>query len=392
MRARACLHATDAITLADMVQVVQIPAPPFGEAARAEWMMARFREVGFTHATLDDEGNVIVRLPAELRAASEPAPMVLISAHLDTVFPAGTELRVRRQDERLLAPGIGDNARGLAALLAIARSLAEAELRLSGDLVFVATVGEEGIGDLRGVKHLFREGSPWREASAFISLDGTGRRRIVNRALASVRLRVTVAGPGGHSWADWGRVNPIDAISLVAAELARSSLPRQPRTSLTLARMGGGTSVNAIPEQAWVELDVRSESPSVLAELEERVRQVVRHATAEINARRRPGTVAASSVLELIGRRPGGETPADSPIVQAASEATLFLGEPPELSMSSTDANVPIALGIPAITLGVGGESGGTHTMEEWYANQGGPEGIERALLTALALVGVPGG
>ena len=385
-RARQILYDTDAETLADQLELVQIPAPPFHEAARAQRMRERFSALGLVDVSVDEVGNVLARLPAN--GASSHAPL-LVAAHLDTIFPEGTDITVRREGGRLFAPGISDNARGLAATLALARALLRAGISTTHPVVFVATVGEEGIGDLRGVKHLFRDDSPWRAAAGFLSLDGAGRRRIVHRAVGSRRFRITFDGPGGHSWADWGIANPIHALGLAISEFVRITPPFQPRSALTVARVAGGTSVNAIPERAWLELDLRSEDPRTLAELEARVRRALNAVIQDVNARRRIGTPALTASIDVIGDRPAGETPIDSPLVQAARAATHALGDVPELVASSTDANIPIALGIPAITLGAGGESGGTHTTEEWYSNHGGPEGIERALLTLLAVAGV---
>lgn len=384
-RARRILRDTDGQTIADLVELVQIPAPPFGEAARAARVRERFTESGLADPEIDEVGNVIARLPG----GGNGHHPVIVAAHLDTIFPEGTDLTVRRKGKRLFAPGIADNARGLAALLALARALVGAGALTRHPIIFAATVGEEGEGDLRGVKHMFREGSAWREIKGFISLDGTGRRRIVHQAVGSRRLRVTITGPGGHSWADWGRANPIHALGLAVAEVARYAPPRAPRTAATVARIGGGTSVNAIPEDAWLELDLRSEGSDALADLEERVRQALESAIDEVNRRRSSGTPALELRFTIIGDRPSGGISPDSAIVAAARAATRFIGEVPELSASSTDANVPISLGIPAIAIGAGGISGGTHTTGEWYENEGGVEGLERALLTTLAVAGI---
>jgi len=385
-RARQLLRQTDDETLADQTELVAIPAPPFGEEARAWRVLERFREIGLEDAAIDEAGNVVAYLPG---CARDDAAPVILSAHLDTVFPEDTDLTVRRNGQRIYAPGIADDARGLAAILAIARVLVQADVRTGAPVVFAATVGEEGAGDLRGVKHLFRDGSPLRGAAGFVSLDGTGCRRIVHRAVGSRRLRVTFTGPGGHSWADWGCANPVHALGLAIGRLARLEVPSQPRSALTVARVGGGTGVNVIPDGAWCELDIRSEDAAALGRLEAEVEEALRAAIAEANGRRRRGTRALSFEIQVIGDRPTGSTPPASPIVRAARAATRFVGYTPELVASSTDANVPIALGIPAIAMGAGGESGGTHTLGEWYSNEGGVEGLERALLTVLGIAGV---
>lgn len=381
--ARKLLRSTDDKTVADMVTAVAIAAPPFGESARGEWYAGRLRELGLL-VSIDDIGNVIARRDGH----SNPSPVIL-SAHLDTVFPTETPLHVQQKGTRIRAPGIADNCRGLAAMLALARALQDQEIRTDHEVVFVATVGEEGVGDLRGVKHLFRPGSEFRNASAFISLDGTGRRRIVYRAIGSRRLRVSISGPGGHSWADWGIANPINALAIAVATVAQCDIPRQPRTALTIARIGGGTSVNAIPSEAWLEADIRSEDATIMSEMEALLRAALDEAVLVINGARKRGTHALQLDVRVIGERPSGETSVNSALVRAARAATRYMGDAPELVASSTDANIPIALGIPAIAIGAGGESGGTHTVDEWYSNEGGVEGIERALLILLAVAGL---
>ncbi|MEX2285330.1 MAG: M20/M25/M40 family metallo-hydrolase [Gemmatimonadota bacterium] len=389
MAARKYCRQLDADILTDMVEIVHIPAPPFGEASRAAWIAERFRQVGLQDVCTDEIGNVLARLPGAANADDEPP--VLLSAHLDTIFPAETRIQVKRNGKRIAAPGIADNARGLAALVAIARTLTSAPIPTFHPIVFAATVGEEGVGDLRGVKHLMRPGSPWRAAAAFITIDGTGRRRIVQRAIGSRRFAITFTGPGGHSWADFGLANPIHALGLAIGRLAEMDLARQPRVTLTVARIGGGTSVNAIPADAWLEIDLRSEAGSALLDVEDKVRRIVAEAAEQTNGQRRRGTPALQLEIRLIGDRPTGETPVNSGVIRAARAATRVIGEHAELVASSTDANVPIALGIPAIAIGAGGESGGTHTLDEWYVNDGGVEGIERALLTLVGTAVVRG-
>jgi tripeptide aminopeptidase len=384
-RARAQLRTTDAETLADMRSIVTIPAPSLEERERADWIGDRFADLGLLDVQEDEAGNVIAWRPGK----HTTAPPVILAAHLDTVFPRNTNLTLRETDGRLSAPGIADNARGLAALLAIARVLEDVPVTTRHPLVFVATVGEEGIGDLRGVKHLFRQGSPFRHAVGFIALDGTGLSRIVQRGVGSRRLRVSVSGPGGHSWADRGMANPIHALGEAIARLTRLAPDRDAPAALAVGRIGGGTSVNAIPEKAWIEVDLRAEARGELELLETGARAAIEQVVSGMNAARRPGTAALQLELAVIGDRPSGATPTHAPLVRFAHAATRYVGQRAELVASSTDANVPIALGIPAITLGAGGESGRTHTMDEWYANARGPEGIERALLTALAVAGV---
>ncbi|HEX2080363.1 MAG TPA: M20/M25/M40 family metallo-hydrolase [Longimicrobium sp.] len=383
LRQRA--HQTDEETLAEQLALVRIPAPPFGEEVRAEHVLARFGQLGVRGAHRDEAGNVL----AEWAPKGAEGPPVVVAAHLDTVFPAGTDVQPRRHGKRIHAPGITDNCRGLAGMLAVARVLAASHVRARHPVLFAATVGEEGIGDLRGVKHLFREEGGLRGAAAFIALDGSGMRRIVHRAIGSRRLRVEAEGPGGHSWSDRGAPNPVAALAAAAAELGRTKLPHPQRSALTVARIGGGSSVNSIPAEAWMELDMRSEATGALGPMEEAVRGALQRAVEAENAARRSGTRPLRLSVQLIGDRPSGETPAEHPLVQAAVAITASLGARPELVGSSTDANVPMALGVPSIAIGVGGDSGGIHTLDEWYANDGGALGVERALLVVLAAAGV---
>jgi tripeptide aminopeptidase len=378
------VHQTDADTVAEQLALVRIPAPPLGEAARAAYLLERFRAIGLAAPRQDEEGNVLGDW-----GPADGAPAVVVAAHLDTVFPAGTDVEPRQEGRRYHAPGITDNCRGLAAMLAVGRILVEAAEPPPGRVLFVGTVGEEGIGDLRGVKHLFREGSPLREAGAFVALDGSGMRRIVHRAIGSRRLRVEIRGPGGHSWSDRGAPNPVAALGACIAALGAAKLPHPPRTARTVARIGGGQSVNAIPESAWMEVDLRSEVPGVLPALEAEVHTLLARATSGENGSRRRGTAPLAFEVRPIGDRPSGETPAEHPLVRTAAAITRSLGAQPELVGSSTDANVPMALGIPSIAIGAGGDSGGIHTLDEWYANDGGAMGVERALLVVLAAAGV---
>lgn len=382
--ARTRVHRDDRRTLAEQLELVAIPAPPFGEVQRAGEVALRMQACGLEVST-DSAGNVLGSLPT---VHDTDAPPVLIAAHLDTIFPPGTKVTVHHRGSRIYAPGITDNSRGLAAMLALARAIVGARVPIARAVVFVGTVGEEGTGDLRGVKHLFRADGPWRGAAAFIALDGSGLRRIVHRAVGSRRFRVHVDGPGGHSWADRGAPNPIHAISAAIAEirlLASDSLHRV----ISVGQIRGGTSVNAIPESACMEVDLRSESGNDIAGLERATLHRIQAAVEIENATRRAGSGALEVRIEPIGDRPGGETPARAEIVRAAIAATRAVGAHPELASASTDANVPMSLGVPAVTLGAGGEGGNIHTLSEWYSNRGATRGVDRALLVALAAAGV---
>lgn len=379
--ARMQLAGSGAEVLAEQLRIVCIPAPPLDESERAAYLERRFREIGLLEVARDEVGNVMGRLP---RPAEPRAAPLLLAAHLDTVFPRGTPLEPVVVGERIHAPGIADNARGVAAMVVLARVLVETGIRTRRPIWFVGTVGEEGQGDLRGVKHLFREDSTFASAAGFISLDGTGLRRIVHRAIGARRLRLTVSGPGGHSWSDWGFANPIHAIGSAIARIAEVGMGADPRTTLTVARIGGGTTINAIPSDAWLEVDLRSEDAAALARLGEQVEGVALGAVQAENERRRPDSLPLKMSVAVIGDRPAGKVATDEPLVQAAILATRAVGARPDLSASSTDANVPISLGIPSVTLGAGGESGGIHTPREWYRDRDSTRALERALLTML--------
>jgi acetylornithine deacetylase/succinyl-diaminopimelate desuccinylase-like protein len=376
-RALEHMRGTDAQALDDMVNATRIAAPGRGEGPRGEWLRDRLRECGLD-TRVDDVGNVI----AVSAAADADAPVVVVMAHLDTVFPADTPLDVKRNGTRITGPGISDNARGLAGMLAVARGLAAAGWPNRVPIVFVGSVGEEGAGDLRGAKH-FMESYAGR-ISAFIALDGAGAQRVIHAGVGSRRLRVRFTGPGGHSWSDWGTPNAIHVAGAAIARLTALPLPREPRTTLSVGRMGGGTSVNAIAADAWFELDVRSEAIDALRELEQAVRAALQAATESGGSTR--GQLHCD--IKVFGDRPAGLTAIDAPLVQLALAATRAIGFEPGLTASSTDANVAMAAGIPAIAIGAGGEAGGTHTTAEWYDNIGGAAGLERALMVVLGAAG----
>lgn len=388
-RARARIVQLEEATLEEQLRIVRIPAPSLAEERRAAYVHTRFQELGLHELHLDEVGNVLGRLPGASHSPAVDEDAVVVAAHLDTVFGPDVPLEPRPQGSRLYAPGITDNARGVAAMLAVAEAMRSAKVATLRPVWFVGTIGEEGAGDLRGTKHLLRPDGPTGRPEAFIALDGSGVRRIVHRAVGARRLRAEITGPGGHSWSDWGTANPLHVLGRCIDRLA--SLPRPDRVPLTLtvARAGGGTSVNAIPGSAWLELDLRSEVQGAIADLEVAARRVLEEEVERANQARMRGTQPLALSLRVIGDRPSGAIPETAPLVSAAVAATRLVGAMPELVASSTDANVPLSLGIPAVTLGAGGESGGIHTLDEWFCGRGGAVGLERALLTVLAAAGV---
>ena len=376
--ARARLAATDERLLRTQIALSEIPSPTGAETARGASVALRFRALGLRNVRIDSVGNVL-----GTRDGETSDPPVVVCAHLDTIFPAGTPVAVFREGPQLRGPGIVDNSRGLAAMLALAEAIDGSRVRTRRSIVFAATVGEEGAGDLRGVKHLFA--GLRAPPSACIALDGAGDDRIVTRALGARRYRVTFRGSGGHSWAAFGVPNPVHAAGASAAKLALLPLPRSPRTTLSVCRIGGGISVNAIPDEAWIEVDLRSSSADVLTRCSLDIERAIRAAVRDENLRRTPGTQPLAYVIETIGDRPCGSLEAEHPLVHAAIRATEVIGRSPELATASTDANVPISLGVPAIAIGAGGRGGGVHTSGEWYDNTDGALGLARALTVVVA-------
>jgi tripeptide aminopeptidase len=366
------------------IRLCSIPAPPFGEQERAHHLCELFRRDGLSEATLDEAGNCLA-----LRAGRALAPLLVVAAHLDTVFPASTDFQVRRVENRLLAPGIADDGCGLAALVALNRALAASDIVTGGSLLFVGTVGEEGEGNLRGVRHLFTAGRWAKQIDSFISLDGPGVDRITNAALGSRRYRVSFVGRGGHSWGDFGAANPVHALGRAIARLVSYPAPGDPRTTFNVGKIEGGGSVNVIPRRATMDVDLRSACADELRRLDAFFRRVAREAVDDENGNRRKGEQSLEAEVQLIGDRPSGETRPDSRIVEIAFEATRLLGVTPRLDQSSTDSNIPISLGIPAITLGAGGTSGNSHTVAEWYDPRGRDVGLKRLLLVVLGMVGI---
>jgi acetylornithine deacetylase/succinyl-diaminopimelate desuccinylase-like protein len=375
--AHARLAAHDDAIVRTQITVAQIAAPTGEEQERGGWIARRFRDCGLSDIHTDDAGNVIGR-----REGNPDLAPVVICAHLDTVFPRDTDLSIRRDGVRLVGPGINDNGRGLAVMLALAAEIDGVRLRAQHPIEFVATTGEEGLGDLRGAKHYFA--GRGRDAHAMVALDGAGDERIIHRALGSRRFRVSYAGPGGHSWAAFGVPNAVHAAAAAATRLASLPLPASPRTTLSVGRIGGGLSVNSIPDRAWLEIDSRSTSAAALDDIERAIRTIARTAADDENAKRAVGTRVLSVEVESIGARPCGETPADHSLVQAALEATRLVGRQPDLALASTDANVAISHGIPAIAIGAGGRGGDAHTHAEWFDNLHGTLGVARALTIVM--------
>jgi tripeptide aminopeptidase len=362
----------------DQIRFCEIPAPPFKEIARAQAIKSVFEQLGLSNVRLDKAGNVLGDRPGVA-----PRPHLVVAAHLDTVFPEGTDVLVKRNGAILTGPGIGDNCRGLAALVATVRLLKRANIQTEGPVTFVADVGEEGLGDLRGVKQLFGD-SMKGQIDRFLSIDGAGL-FLTNVAVGSRRYRVTFKGPGGHSFAAFGTANPIQAMGRAIAKISQLQVPGQPKTTFNVGRVGGGTSINAIPAECWMEIDLRSSDPTALTSLDASVQNAVDAAVQEEN--KRWGTRRAITVVkERVGDRPSGQTAAGSPMVQTALAAAQALGINISQNESSTDANVPIQLKIPAITVGAGGHGTGSHTPGETFDTTDAWRGTQFAVLLTIAL------
>ena len=374
----------DAWSLERLIELTQIPAPPFMEEARGRRFAELLREFGADSVWTDAEGNVI-----GLRRGRTGERTIGFGGHLDTVFPEGTDVTVRQVGDTLYAPGIGDDTRGLVLVLTALRAMEAAGIETDDDVLFVGVVGEEGLGDLRGMKYLFREGGD--APDVWIDVDGGGLSRLVTMGLGSVRYRITFEGPGGHSWGAFGLANPAHAMSRavrhfqdVADTLTRSG----PRTSYNVGRIGGGTSVNSIPFEAWMEVDMRSESPESLVRIERVFLAAMDRALEEENALRRDGP-ALTVDKDKVGDRPSGSLDPSIPLIQRALATTAVFGVEGRLARSSTDSNVPIALGVPAVTIGRGGVGGEAHAPGEWWINRDGHLAIQRALLLVVAEAGL---
>jgi acetylornithine deacetylase/succinyl-diaminopimelate desuccinylase-like protein len=369
-------RANEGVVLDDQMRLCGIPAPPFKERPRAEAYRDAFVGVGLRNVRIDAEGNVIGERPGR-----QARPRIVLSAHLDTVFPEGTKVAATREGAVIRGPGIADDCRGLAVLLGVVRALGTIET--NGSVTFVGTVGEEGLGDLRGVKHLFGQELAG-QVDTFVSIDGAGA-SITHKAVGSRRYRVTFRGSGGHSFADFGVANPVHALGRAIAAIAAIDVPQDPRTTFNVGRIGGGTSVNAIAEEAWMEIDLRSSDPAALAELDGRVDAALDSALADEN-RRASGRGRLTVDKQLVGDRPAGGIPASAPVVRTAIDVSRVLGVAAHLAEGSTDANIPLSLGIPAITIDGGGTGSGAHTIEEAFDATDSWKGTARALLLTLAL------
>src|SRR2546423_12382712 len=384
--ARAHIERSDEATLGRQAALSAIPAPTGAEGARGARVAEMLGDVGLEDVSIDDVGNVRGWSVGARHVVPPNDGCVVLCAHLDTVFGPEFDVSVARRGPRLVGPGIADNARGLAALVAIGEALVRAEVETRRPVLFAATVGEEGSGDLRGVRHLFDDAI---RPHAFIALDGAGIERIVHRALGARRYRVTYGGPGGHSWAAFGVPNPAHAVGRAIDAIAGIPAHTAPRTAHSVVRLGGGTGLNSIPQEAWFDLDLRSEEPRALAQLDVTVRAALERAADDENRTRSTGTPPLRLEVQLVGDRPCGLTPRAHPLVQAAIAANRALGRDCELASASTDANAPIALGIPAIALGAGGKAGDAHLTTEWFENVEGALGIVRALLVTAAMAEV---
>ena len=366
-------------------ELVAVAAPPFGEGPRAEWLCGRFRELGLEEVQIDDVGNAS---GVHYGENPEEGECVLLSAHIDTVFPADTLIDPQVNNTRLVAPGACDNGAGVVALLAVAAALRHAQIRPACDLFFIGNVGEEGEGNLRGMRHLY-ECAPWRNrVAAHVVLDGAGHEVAVTHALGSRRYLVTITGPGGHSWTDAGRPNPIILLSRAIQRFSTVTLPDLPRTTMNVGTIEGGTAINAIPERAAARIDLRSTDPEQLIRLEVELHRAVEDAVMAANQAQQAEASSIRFAIEKIGDRPAGRLPADSELMALLEAVDRHLAIRTEMRLASTDANIPLSMGIPAVSIGGGGEGGGIHTHAEWYDSRGRDLGLRRILLLLLAVAG----
>ena len=374
----------DPTTLKRHIELTEIEAPPFKEARRAKVFADYFKTLGMDSVWIDTEGNVL-----GLLQGSEGNRTVALDAHLDTVFPEGTEVKVRIENDTLYAPGIGDDTRGLIMLLTLLETIKTEQIQPKDDLLFVGSVGEEGLGDLRGVKHLFRTGGP--RIDAWIAIDGGAIGRVNNKGLGSYRYRITFSGPGGHSWGAFGLANPHHALGQAITNFVQTAdayTSKGPKTSYNVGVISGGTSINSIPFESVMEIDIRSVDPARLEVMESLLEDAVNQALLDQNQRKRRGPELTVKI-DKIGNRPSGELSDQLPLVQRTLAATQAFGVIPYLTRGSTNSNIPIAKGIPAVTIGRGGDGGNAHSLDEWWTNKEGHKAIQLALLILLMEAGM---
>ncbi|PYR37056.1 MAG: peptidase M20 [Acidobacteria bacterium] len=370
--------ASEAQTIEDQIRFCEIPAPSFKEEVRGRELQRVFQQLGLQNVRVDKAGNVLGDY-----AGASARPRVVMAAHLDTVFPEGTNVKVKRESAVLHGPGIGDDCRGLAVIVAAVREMKKAKVQTPGTITFVANVGEEGLGDLRGVKELFNS-TLKDQIDRFVSIDGTGI-HVTNVAVGSHRYRVTFSGPGGHSFGAFGMANPMGAMGRAIAKIQEIQVPKQPKTTFNVGRIGGGTSVNSIPFDGWMELDMRSSDPASLAAVDANIQKAIDAAVAEENARwGKPGVITVKK--ELVGDRPAGSTPENSPIVKDGLAVATVLGFNANLGEGSTDSNMPMSLHVPAITVGGGGRGHDAHALTESFDTTDAWQGTQYAILLAVSL------
>ena len=355
------IKADDERAFAEQKRITEIPAPPFKEAVRAQAYMEMLKAHGLADVEIDAEGNAM-----GLRKGTGGGGLVVVSAHLDTVFPEGTDVKVKREGSRLAAPGVGDDSAGLATLLSLVRAMDAAGIKTKSDILFVGDVGEEGLGDLRGMRHMFTKGKYKDQIKYFFSLDGGSTTRITNCGVGSKRYRINFNGPGGHSYGAYGLVNPMVAMSQTVVEFYKIQTPAQPKTTYSASVVGGGTSVNAIPASVWMEFDMRSHDPKELDRVEKRFLTIVKEAVETENFARSTKEGVVSADIQLVGDRPAGRTDEKTELVQLATAAFLAHGSKPSYECSSTDSNMPMSLGIQAITIPRVGKSERSHSPDEW--------------------------
>ena len=371
-------------TLERHIALTEIEAPPFKEEKRATVFAEYYRDLGMDSVWIDSEGNVL-----GLLLGSEGKQTVALDAHLDTVFPEGTNVKVRIENDTLYAPGIGDDTRGLSMLLTILETIKTNNIQPKDNLLFVGSVGEEGLGDLRGVKHLFRENGP--QIDSWIAIDGGNIGRVNNKGLGSYRYRVTFEGPGGHSWGAFGLGNPHHAMGEAIGNFVRASdiyTEKGPKTSYNVGVVSGGTSINSIPFESIMEIDIRSIEPKRLDAMEVILKEAVKKALAHQNDLKRQGPDLTVKI-DKIGNRPSGELSDTLPLIQRTLAATTHFGAKPFLTRGSTNSNIPITKGIPSVTIGRGGNGGKAHSLGEWWINEEGYKAIQLALLIVLSETGM---